>query len=58
MDILVADVDAAVWIVPSDTVGKFSSSISPAEVLFFGGFFEEEGVGNVCIFTDATREDT
>lgn len=28
----------------------------PAEVLLFGGLFEEEGAGNVCIITGATRE--
>lgn len=58
VNILVADGDAAaVWIVPSGTVGKFRYSISPAEVLVFGGFSEEEGVGNVFIVTDATCED-
>lgn len=58
MVILVADCDAAVWIVPVGTAGKFRPSISPAEVLFFGFFFGGWGAGNV-FFTvaDATRED-
>lgn len=41
--ILVADGDAAVWIVPVGTAGKFRPSISPAEVLFFGFFLEDGG---------------
>lgn len=57
VDILVADGDAAVWIVPAGTAGKFMHSISPAEVLFFG-FFWRMGVQEM-FFTvaDATRED-
>lgn len=56
--ILVADGDAAVWIVPVGTAGKFRPSISPAEVLFFGVFLEDGGQ-EMFFFTvaDATRED-
>lgn len=43
VDILVADGDATVWIVPAGTAGKFRPSISPAEVLFFFGGAERGG---------------